>query len=75
MDRFLKSPNDLISQKSIIESLLFIEIPTNDLVLYLARGLGLLEESGSQLKENPITMMYAIMYMTEKLFSKLQTNN
>ena len=75
MDKFLKTPSDLISQKSIIESLLFIEIPTNDLVLYLARGLGLHGEPGSQLKENPITMMYAVMYMTEKLFSKLQTNN
>ena len=76
MDKFLAAPNDLISQKSVIESLLFIEIPSNDLVLYLARGLGLIGESkGSQLKENPITMMYAVMYMTEKLFSKLQMNN
>lgn len=76
MDKFLAAPNELISQKSVIESLLFIEIPTNDLVLYLARGLGLLCDSqGSQLKENPITMMYAVMYMTEKLFSKLHMNN
>jgi hypothetical protein len=72
--KFSVSPN-FLRVLMLIESLLFIEIPTNDLVLYLARGLGLHGESGSQLKENPITMMYAVMYMTEKLFSKLQTNN
>ena len=41
MDKFLKTPSELISQKSIIESLLFIEVPSNELVLYLAKGLGL----------------------------------
>lgn len=45
MDKFLAAPNELISQKSVIESLLFIEVPSNDLVLYLARGLGLLGDN------------------------------
>lgn len=76
LERFLTTPNEIISQKSVIESLLFIEIPANDLVLYLARGLGLHgHDADSQLKENPITMMYAVMYLTEKLFSKMQTNS
>ena len=73
IDKFLATPNDLISQKSIVESLLAIDVPCDDLVLYLARGLGLRNEP-SQLKENPISMMYAIMYMTEKLFSRLVLN-
>ena len=61
----------MISQKSIVESLLFIEISSNDLMLYLSRGLGLQGSNLSQLKDNPTTMMYAIMMMTEKLFSRL----
>jgi len=74
IDKFLSTPNDTISQKSVVESLLAIEVSANDLVLYLAKGLGLHGNEPSQLKENPITMMYAIMYMTEKLFSKLHMN-
>ena len=46
-------------------------------MLYLKKGLAINdgEQTSSQLKENPITMMYAIMYMTEKLFSTLSIDS
>jgi len=74
IDKFLSKPSDMISQKSVVESLLFIEISATDLMVYLSKGLGL-HGSPSQLTENPITMMYSIMMMTEKLFSRLQQNS
>lgn len=76
IDRFLASPNDNISQKSIVHALLSIEVSANELMMYLKKGLAINdgEQTSSQLKENPITMMYAIMYMTEKLFSTLSVD-
>lgn len=76
IDKFLTKPNEIISQKAVVESLLNIEIPETDLVLYLANGLGLIENEDLsdfsqpvQSSENPISMMYALLYMTEKLFA------
>lgn len=39
IDRFLAVPNDMISQKSIVQALLNIEVSANELMLYLQKGL------------------------------------